>query len=71
LAISENEEVTILLGSCDEEGWLMAINSKGERGYVPENYIEIRAVTENPPNNNYGSFQHQDSIRYNILLGSE
>ncbi len=64
LAISENEEVTILMGHCDEEGWLMAINAKGERGYVPENYIEIRSMLDSASNMGHnGSFQHQDSIR--------
>lgn len=32
LDVVENEEVTILMGQCDEDGWLMAVNSKGERG---------------------------------------
>lgn len=55
LPISENEELSILLGQCDEEGWLMAINSKGERGYVPENYIEFRSTPGQP-------VQHQESF---------
>ena len=44
LPISENEELTIIMGQCDEEGWLMAVNARGDRGYVPENYIEIRSA---------------------------
>ena len=44
LPITENEELTILMGQCDEEGWLMAVNARGDRGYVPENYIEIRSA---------------------------
>ncbi len=64
LAISENEELTILLGQCDEEGWLMAMNSRGEKGYIPENYLEIRNMPTQQDRTGDGdssraSFQHQ------------
>jgi hypothetical protein len=59
LAITENEELTILLGQCDEEGWLMAMNSKGEKGYIPENYLEIRSMPTQASIDNHATFQHQ------------
>ena len=66
LPISENEELSIQLGQCDKEGWLMAVNSKGARGYVPENYIEFRPPGSAQPVQQQQSFdrasiQHQVS----------
>ena len=60
LPISENEELSILLGQCDKEGWLMAVTLKGARGYVPENYIEFRPVQQQQSLDR-ASIQHQVS----------
>ena len=49
LTVTENEEVEILVRECDEEGWLMARNSQGERGYVPTNYVEVFASAMEDP----------------------
>ena len=66
LAIIENEELTILLGQCDEEGWLMAMNSRGEKGYIPENYLEIKHMPANASfDGDKASIQHQVSIFFN------
>ena len=68
LAIIENEELTILLGQCDEEGWLMAINSKGEKGYIPENYLEIRHMPANTSfEGDRASMQHQVIVKNKLL----
>jgi len=34
LKVVEGEELKILLGGCDEDGWVMAINLKGEKGKI-------------------------------------
>lgn len=44
LTVEENEEVSVLLGECDEEGWLMVMNKSGQKGYVPQNYLELEGV---------------------------
>ena len=43
LTVTENEDVEILVRECDEEGWVMARNVSGQKGYVPSNYIEVYA----------------------------
>jgi hypothetical protein len=71
LAITENEELTILLGQCDEEGWLMAINSKGEKGYIPENYLEIRQMPANTSlDGDRAAIQHQVVINLNKIVST-
>lgn len=45
LTINENEVVYISTEECDEEGWVVAINSEGQKGYVPLNYL---VLTEEP-----------------------
>ena len=32
-----------MVRECDEEGWVMARNAAGGKGYVPSNYIEVYA----------------------------
>ena len=49
LTVEENEEIEILVRECDEEGWVMARNASGTKGYVPQNYIEIYASVPNQP----------------------
>ena len=44
LTVRETEEVFILPGECDEEGWLMVMNSAGSKGYVPQNYLEVEGA---------------------------
>ena len=44
LTVRETEEVFVLPGECDEEGWLMIMNSAGEKGYVPQNYLEVEGA---------------------------
>ena len=44
LTVRETEEVYILPGECDEEGWLMVMNSAGSKGYVPQNYLEVEGA---------------------------
>ena len=43
LTVSENEDICVLVRECDEEGWVMARNQAGRKGYVPSNYIEVYA----------------------------
>ena len=43
LTVSENEDICVLVRECDEEGWVMARNQSGRKGYVPSNYIEVYA----------------------------
>ena len=26
---------------CDEEGWVVIVNAQGQKGYVPQNYLEM------------------------------
>nr|XP_040568675.1 LOW QUALITY PROTEIN: protein nervous wreck-like [Lepeophtheirus salmonis] len=48
LTVREQEIIQILYSESDEEGWVMAQNSQGQKGYVPQNYLEINdAPTEN------------------------
>ena len=44
LTVRETENVFVLPGECDEEGWLMVMNSAGEKGYVPQNYLEVEGA---------------------------
>ena len=43
LTVMENEDIEVLVRECDEEGWVMARNVSGQKGYVPSNYIEVYA----------------------------
>ena len=43
LTVGENEDIFVLVRECDEEGWVMARNQAGGKGYVPSNYIEVYA----------------------------
>ena len=44
LTINENEMVFISEEECDEEGWVVCINSQGQKGYVPLNYLDFDNV---------------------------
>ena len=44
LTVTETEEVSVLPGECDEEGWLMVMNAAGKKGYVPQNYLEVEGA---------------------------
>ena len=41
LAVSEHEEVFILVKECDEEGWVMAQNLAGKKGLVPSSFVQV------------------------------
>ena len=41
LTITENEVVYIANEECDEEGWVVIVNAQGQKGYVPQNYLEM------------------------------
>ena len=41
--MAENESITVLLDECTEEGWYMGMNANGDRGFVPQNYVQMAA----------------------------
>ena len=74
--MSENEAITVLLDECDEEGWVMGMNASGDKGFVPQNYVQMagegdeQAQAVSSDYNNYG-MQRQDSYQSTSSYGSQ
>ena len=65
LTVTENEDVEVMVRECDEDGWVMARNVSGEKGYVPSNYIEVYASVPREESQEYsqpGHYSRQSSV---------
>ncbi len=69
------------MDECDEEGWLMGINAEGQKGYIPQNYVEFSGQQQQPqeeyqqqqqqqPEAYEGSLDRQDSYGQQDYYGS-
>ena len=48
LTISKGQEID-LIGDVTSEGWILARNSNGDEGYIPDKYFEIISSKAKPP----------------------
>ena len=80
--MSENETITVLLDECDEEGWVMGMNANGDKGFVPQNYVQMagegdtgaaQAQAQEQVTSDYNSYgmQRQDSYQSTSSYGSQ
>jgi len=48
LAVTENEEIILLVKECEEEGWAMAQNLAGKKGLVPSSFVQALNSEQDP-----------------------
>lgn len=74
LTVTENEDIDVLVRECDEDGWVMARNVSGGKGYVPSNYIEVYASVPReettPQQQQYSSYTSSYSRQSSVTSSS-